>query len=78
MITKKILFKYERVRILGERINQLTLGAKPLIKNIDGLSYEEIAIYELENKILPFIILRKLPNGIQEKIKLSDIKINKV
>ena len=42
-ISSNRLSKYEMVRILGERIKQLTLGAKPLIKNFQTLSYDSIA-----------------------------------
>ena len=35
------------VRILGERTKQLKMGAKPLIKNYQDLSYEKIAEEEL-------------------------------
>ena len=36
-ISASKLTKYEMVRILGERTKQLTMGAKPLIKNYEGL-----------------------------------------
>ena len=47
-ISSNRLSKYEMVRILGERIKQLTLGAKPLIKNFQTLSYDSIAEEELK------------------------------
>ena len=52
------LTKYEMVRILGERVKQLIMGAKPMIKNYKelSLSYEAIAEHELINSILPFKI----------------------
>ncbi len=63
-ITKNILTNFEAVRIIGERIKQLTMGAKPLIKNYNGLNYEEITIAEFKLKMTPFKIIRPLPNGI--------------
>jgi hypothetical protein len=36
------LTKYEMVRILGERTKQITMGAKPLIKNTKNLTNEQI------------------------------------
>ena len=46
--------KYELVRIIGTRIKQLTRDAKPMIKNIKGLSYYDIAILEkLKNNLVP-------------------------
>ncbi len=59
--SKNKLTRYEFVRIIGERIMQLTKGAKPLIKqNKQSLefSYKEIAIEELKNNMIPFKIRR--------------------
>lgn len=55
--------KYEMVRILGERTKQLNMGAKVLIKNYKGLSYEKIAEEEFKRNMIPFKIKRPLPNG---------------
>jgi DNA-directed RNA polymerase subunit K/omega len=57
------LTKYEMVRILGERTKQLSMGAKPLIKNFESLTYEKIAEEELKLNMIPFKIKRPLPNG---------------
>lgn len=73
-MTKKILFNYERVRLLGERARQLSLGAKPMLKNVDKLDPKTIAKLELEHKVIPLIILRELPNGRIEKWKVSELK----
>ena len=54
--------KYEFVRLLGTRTKQLAMGAKPMIKNVKGLSSKEIAILELKNNTTPLIIKRPLPN----------------
>ena len=67
------LTKYELVRILGERTNQLTMGAKPLVKNINGLSYEKIAEAELLLNMIPFKIKRPLPNGMFEIWALDEL-----
>ena len=62
-ITNPRLTRYEMVRIIGERTKQLTMGAKPLVKNYQELTYEEIAIEELKNNMTPFKIKRPLPNN---------------
>jgi DNA-directed RNA polymerase subunit K/omega len=62
-ITKPILTKYERVRLLSDRTTQLTRGAKPLIKNTTGLTSKKIAELELEYNVMPLKIRRQLPNG---------------
>jgi DNA-directed RNA polymerase subunit K/omega len=57
------LTKYEMVRILGERTKQLTMGAKPLVKNFQSLSYDKIAEEEFKRNMIPFKIKRPMPNG---------------
>jgi DNA-directed RNA polymerase subunit K/omega len=74
-ICKPYLFKYERVRILGDRSRQLAQGAKPMIKNTTGLSHKEVAILELKSKLIPLIIERPIPNAGTEKWRLSELEI---
>lgn len=71
--TKPYLFEFERVRLIGDRARQLSMGAKPMIKNIEIMNPRAIANLELENKIIPLIILRELPNGLIEKWKVSEL-----
>lgn len=66
--------KYELVRILGERIKQLTMGAKPMVKNFQSLSYEQIAIEEIKLNMCPFKIKRCLPNGKIEIWELFELE----
>ena len=73
-ISSNRLSKYEMVRILGERIKQLTLGAKPLIKNFQTLSYDSIAEEELKRNMIPFKIKRQLPNGKYEIWTLDELQ----
>ena len=73
-ITKPILNKYERVRVLEDRTQQLSAGAKPMIKDVEHLSPEQVARLELKNDILPFVIYRPLANGKIEIWKLSELK----
>ena len=74
-ITKPILYKYERVRIIGERTKQLSLGAKPMIKNTKNLDPKKIALLELEKGCNPFIIERPMPDGRFERWKVRELKI---
>ena len=68
--------RYERARVLGERAKQLNSGAEPFIEidetMIDGYV---IALKEFEDKKIPFIIQRPLPNGASEYWKLKDLEI---
>jgi DNA-directed RNA polymerase subunit K/omega len=75
-ISSNRLTKYEMVRILGERIKQLTMGAKALIKNYESLSYEKIAEEELKLNMIPFKIKRSLPNGKYEIWTLDELYKN--
>ena len=72
-ISSNRLTKYEMVRILGERIKQLTMGAKPMIKNHETLSYEQMAEEELKTNMIPFKIKRPLPNGKYEIWTLDEL-----
>lgn len=75
-ITKPILTKYERVRLLSDRTQQLVNGSKPMIK-VDNTVYSErqIAQFELQRKMIPLIVVRTLPNGNVEHWKLSELEI---
>ena len=74
--TIPILTKYEKTRILGQRTKQLNNGARPMIKLttniIDGYL---IALKELEEKKIPVIIRRPLPNNTSEYWHLKDLEI---
>ena len=74
--TIPLLTKYEKTKILGMRVKQLNSGTNPYItineKIIDNYL---IAQMELEQKKLPFIIQRPLPNNNFEYWKLQDLDI---
>ena len=74
--TLPFLTKYEKTRILGERTKQLNAGAKPFIAvNENVIDGYLIALKELEEKRIPFIIKRPLSNGGCEYWKLKDLEI---
>jgi DNA-directed RNA polymerase subunit K/omega len=74
--TMPIVSRYEKARVLGERAKQLNAGAEPFVEidetMIDGYI---IALKEFEEKKIPFIIQRPLPNGACEYWKLRDLEI---
>lgn len=74
--TYPILSKYEKTRIVGLRVSQLNKGAKPFItlKN-KILDNSLIAEKELQEKALPFIIMRPIPNAPSEYWKVSDLEL---
>ena len=71
-ITKPNLNKYEKTKILSERAQQLANGSTSFLKNPEVYSnVQEIAMQELLQKKIPFIIRRPVPNG-YEYWKLED------
>ena len=74
--TIPILTKYEKTRILGLRAKQINSGAKPLVKlNTTLIDGYLIALKELEEKKIPVIIRRPIPNGSSEYWHLQDLEI---
>lgn len=74
--TIPLLTKYEKTKILGMRVKQLNNGAQPYIpRNEKIIDNYVIALIELEQKKIPFIIQRPLPNNNFEYWKLHDLDI---
>lgn len=74
--TYPFLTQYERTKIIGLRANQISKGSVPFIavpKHITDV--RDIARLELEQKRLPYIIKRPLPNGTYEYWRLADLFI---
>jgi DNA-directed RNA polymerase subunit K/omega len=74
-ISDNILTYYEMVRIIGTRAQQFNLGAKPLVKGLDGLHTAQMAFVELMAKMTPFIIRRHLPGKTYEEWKIDELEI---
>ena len=74
--TIPFITRYEKARILGERAKQLNSGAKPVVdvepSMIDGYL---IALKEYEQKKIPFIIKRPIPNGGIEYWRFEDLEM---
>ena len=70
------LNKYEITKIIGHRANELSQGARPYI-NLEKhvTDPKEIARMELEQRRLPYIIKRPMPNGKFEYWRLTDLVI---
>jgi len=70
------LSTFEKTKILGMRTNQLAQGARPYIKVPEYITdVLEIAKLELEQRKLPIIIKRHMPDGSYEKYRLADLLI---
>ena len=74
--TIPFLTKYEKTRIIGQRIQQLNNGAKVYVNVSDDIiDNNVIAEMELKEKKIPFIIRRPLPDNTFEYWKLQDLEL---
>ena len=74
--TIPFLTKYEKTRILGQRAKQIECGSTPLVKVPETvIEAHLIAELELEQKRIPFIVKRPIPNGGFEYWNLQDLEI---
>ena len=74
--TPPVLTKYEKTRIISERVQQISNGGIPFINNPESYAtVYDIALKELSMKKLPFIIKRTISGGNYELWKLEDLKI---
>ena len=70
------LTQYEKTKILGMRANQLSQGARPYIAVPEYVTdVWEIARMELQQRRLPFLVRRPMPDGSHEYWRLSDLLI---
>ena len=72
--TVPFLNKFEKARLLGVRIQQLSSGAEPKINTTGFESIIEIVEEELKQRKIPLIIKRNLPNGESEEWKLEEFE----
>lgn len=74
--TLPILTRYEKAKILGVRAKQINNGSKLFINvGKDVIEGHTIALKELEQKKIPFIIRRPLPNGRSEYWRVKDLEM---
>ena len=74
--TVPFLTKYEKTRVIGQRIQQLNNGAKVYVNISDDIiDNNVIAEIELKEKKIPFIIRRPLPDNTFEYWKLQDLEL---
>ncbi len=73
-ISRPNLTKFERCKILGIRTEQISSGSTPLIEldNTETSAYE-IAKKEFDQKKIPFIIRRYLPDNKYEDWRLNEL-----
>lgn len=66
--------KFEKTRILGQRADQISRGAPPMV-DITGMNDAmSIAEKELKEKKIPLKIIRTYPNGEVKEISVSEME----
>lgn len=74
--TIPILTKFEKARILGLRTKQINSGSEPYVEvEKDIIDGYVIAEKELNEKVLPYIVVRPLPNGKKEYWPLNELEL---
>lgn len=79
-ITREYFTKYEYTSLMATRAQQLAEGAKPLV-SLDGLKVSDpmfvwnVAKREIEQRKLPFVIRRQLPDGTAEYWSAQELEI---
>jgi len=81
-ISKLIMTKYEFDAIISLRTTQISMGAIPFV-NIDddiksNIDLRKVAIQELKENKIPFLIKRPLPNNKYEYIRIKDLNLSAV
>lgn len=74
--TLPFLTKYEKARIIGARAEQIDAGGQIYVQVDESIvNGRTIALMEFEQKKIPFILSRPLPNGSTEYWHLEDLEI---
>ena len=79
-VSKPIMTKYEFDKIIGLRTLQLASGSVPFIKTDNlqiksNMELRQVALEELKEGKLPYIIERMLPNRKKEYVRVRDLSL---
>ena len=75
LIGPPTLTRFEKARIMGARALQLSLGAPPFVEIPEGTKTSlVIAMEELEQRVIPIVIRRVLPNGDFQNIPIGSFE----
>jgi DNA-directed RNA polymerase I, II, and III subunit RPABC2 len=81
-ISKPIMTRYEFNVIISTRTGQISLGAIPFAEIKDdiktNMDLRKIALEELKQNKIPYIIRRPLPNNKFEFIRVKDLSLSAV
>ncbi len=78
-ITQPFFTKYEFVNLLGIRTQQIAEGARPLVditglKTSDPRFAERVALREIEQRKLPNIVVRRIPDKSMECWSVEELE----
>lgn len=71
--SRNVITRFERTKVLGVRMEQLARGAPAYVDTTGMKDVRTIALKELEERKIPFIISRQMPNGKKEYWRLEDM-----
>ena len=74
--SRNILTRFEIAKLIGVRSEQLARGAQPTVDIHTLKNVRDIAIKELQEKKIPLMIARPLPNGKKEYWRIEDFIID--
>lgn len=75
-VTTNVLTKYERGRILGARATQIADNAPVLIALEGEVDPYMIAYKELQQRLIPFVVRRYLPDGTYEDWAINELEVD--
>ncbi|UPR00583.1 subunit K of DNA-directed RNA polymerase [Chloropicon primus] len=77
-VTTKYMTKYERARVLGTRALQISMNA-PVLVDVEKLTDPlQIAMKELRERKIPFVVRRYLPDGSYEDWSLDELVVEEL
>ena len=74
-ITSPLMTKFEYTRLIGIRAMQISMNAPVIVDTENMIDPINIAKKEIQEKKVPLIIKRKLPNGTFEHWNIRDMII---
>lgn len=72
---RPVLSKYERAKVMSARMQQINNGAEPMVPTTPGDTLEQTAERELLEGVMPFKLVRSLPDGTRRVYRLADMVI---
>ena len=75
-VTTPFLTRFERARLLGTRALQISMNAPVLVPLEGEMDPLQIALKELQQKVIPIKIRRYLPDGSFEDWSLDELEVD--